>query len=292
MDYLVSVSLMFGPLSDYGIGEELKKRYGKGIDSFFCPISYSNGCRKIRVGAPSVGPVASVKERAESLHQFLEDNFQNQNINLIGFSMGGLDSRYLISHIKNKSYKVLSLATVATPHRGSSFMDFCRDNLGVGNLSSYIKTKNDDKILKQIDKEFIQIQHDYTSRQNYLATLLKPLDAPAFTNLTREYCAAFNRVTLDDPSVYYTSYAATAILKVFAPLAFPNWIIDNREGENDGLVSVDSARWGHFKGLLQCDHWDLIPSQVRTVTDNFKKRPFDHVHFYKTVVTDLANQGF
>ena len=93
----------------------------------------------IKVGAPSVGPMSSIKERAENLQKYLEANFANQSVNLIGFSMGGLDARYLISHLKNRSYKILSLATVATPHRGSSFMDFLRDNLGVGSLQTSLQ---------------------------------------------------------------------------------------------------------------------------------------------------------
>jgi len=41
-------------------------------------------------------------------------------------------SRYLITHIKPKSFKVLTLTTLSTPHRGSPFMDWCRKMFGVG----------------------------------------------------------------------------------------------------------------------------------------------------------------
>lgn len=36
----------------------------------------------------------------------------------------GLDSRYMISRLKPPNVKVLSLTTIATPHRGSAFADY------------------------------------------------------------------------------------------------------------------------------------------------------------------------
>lgn len=35
-------------------------------------------------------------------------------------------------------------------------------------------------------------------------------------------------------------------------------IIEDVEGKNDGLVSVESAKWGEFRGtLVGCSHVDL-----------------------------------
>ena len=58
---------------------------------------------------------------------------------------GGLDVRHLISslkpqarsespnkHFPNKSYYPKSLISIATPHRGSPFMDWCMANIGIG----------------------------------------------------------------------------------------------------------------------------------------------------------------
>lgn len=44
-------------------------------------------------------------------------------------SMGGLDGRYLISHIRPTEYVPLSLTSISTPHRGSPFMDWCAVSL-------------------------------------------------------------------------------------------------------------------------------------------------------------------
>lgn len=86
-------------------------------------------------GVPGTG---SIQERAESLHKFLcsdEADVRGKKLNFIGHSMGGLDVRYLLTHIRPtpEQYTPLSLTTVNTPHRGSPFMDWCNANVGTGN---------------------------------------------------------------------------------------------------------------------------------------------------------------
>ncbi|KAJ3312688.1 hypothetical protein HDV04_002832 [Boothiomyces sp. JEL0838] len=238
-----------------------------------------NGCS---VYSTSVGSVSSIKSRAERLHAYLEKNFASQE--------GGLDCRYLISHIPNKSYQVKSLATIATPHRGSPFMNFVKDTLGVGEIESYIKREHQDNIIRQVDQEYYEKLKEKSPKLYH--QIIKWLDAPAFANLTREYCEQFNKVTLDDPSVYYSSYAACIDMKFFAPLAFSYYIVRRMEGDNDGLVSIYSAKWGDFIGAVDCDHWDLVPSKMRQISDVFKQKPFKHINFYLTVVRNLALKGF
>lgn len=73
----------------------------------------------------SVPPTGSIESRAKSLHEVLRERAPGRSINFIAHSMGGLDCRHLISHIKPTEYAPASLLTVATPHRGSPFMDWC-----------------------------------------------------------------------------------------------------------------------------------------------------------------------
>ncbi|KAJ3205721.1 hypothetical protein HDU82_005011 [Entophlyctis luteolus] len=90
------------------------------------------GCE---VYVPSNGSVSSIRSRAYALDKYLSEHLPGREINLIAHSMGGLDARYLISHIvgsESKKYSINSLTTIATPHRGSSFMDFVQEVLGVG----------------------------------------------------------------------------------------------------------------------------------------------------------------
>ncbi len=105
--------------------------------------------------------------------------------------------------------------------------------------------------------------------------LLNLLDSPAYGNLTTHYLNdQFNPITPDDPSVKYTSVAGRINkMSVLHPLWFPKLVLDaaaqtgyaEEEGQsgkdyegNDGLVSVSSAKWGEWLGVVDgCHHWEL-----------------------------------
>jgi len=103
----------------------LQVRYWNKIQKYLEQL----GCK---VSVPKVSPAGGVKYRAQELSNFIESNFPKQQVHLIAHSMGGLDCRYLITHLKQRSFKVLTLTTLSTPHRGSPFMDWCRKKFGVG----------------------------------------------------------------------------------------------------------------------------------------------------------------
>ena len=70
-------------------------------------------------------PFGSPEERAKALAPQLEAILKKTGaakLNLIGWSEGGLDARYLISSM-GWADRVASLSTVATPHRGSAAVD-------------------------------------------------------------------------------------------------------------------------------------------------------------------------
>lgn len=92
----------------------------------------------VEVLVHGVPPTGSIKERAESLHEFLlsdEAGVRGKKLNFVAHSMGGLDVRHLLTHIRPQpeDYVPVSLTTVSTPHRGSPFMDWCNANIGIGN---------------------------------------------------------------------------------------------------------------------------------------------------------------
>ncbi|KAI8906604.1 Alpha/Beta hydrolase protein [Powellomyces hirtus] len=273
----------------------LQIHYWKGIAEALREI----GCK---VHVSRVGTVAALKTRAHELRDFLENKMEGQRINLVAHSMGGLDCRYVITHLPSSKFKVNSLTTVATPHRGSSFMDWCRDAFGVGYLHDYINKQMDDVVSKHLAANGYSMAGDIPPAMSEEATrklirthpfiraLCSPLDSPAFANLTLDYCKTFNELTPNDPSVHYSSYAAVVPhLSPLAPLFFSHWIVSSREGPNDGLVSLDSAQWGQFMGTVQCDHWQLIPPRIRQVV---RRDAFDSVGFYLNLVDKLADQGY
>ncbi|RKP00431.1 hypothetical protein CXG81DRAFT_6494, partial [Caulochytrium protostelioides] len=181
------------------------------------------GCNVLIARVP---PVGDVRTRAWTLRRFLERHACDHTTNLVGYSMGGLDSRYLLTHCPPKNLRIPSLTTVSTPHRGSPFMDWCRDVLGVG----YVLSGHDASPL--------------------LAKASWPFDSAGFSNLTRDFCARFNLLTPDQPHVQYFSYGAMVQnpLASYKPLALSHSIVAQAEGENDGMVSLRSARWGTWCG--------------------------------------------
>ena len=176
-------------------------------------------------------------------------------INLM--TQGGLDCRYMISQLQPEKFIPISLTTIATPHRGSSFVDWCRDSLGVAN-----KTQN------ATPARISDVIHTLKmGNPNVIHSLLSPFDAPAFHDLTTDFCRrVFNEQTPDSPLVHYASYAAVEDVPVTGALYFSHQIVKKAEGPNDGLVSLSSATWGDFWGVLDCDHWDLVPRKVSFVS--------------------------
>ncbi|KAF9427488.1 hypothetical protein BGZ76_002324 [Entomortierella beljakovae] len=287
----------------------LQIHYWKGIHKALTKL----GAKVIVARVPRTG---SVQERAESLHKTLTIAMEGTSVNFVAHSMGGLDCRYLISHIHNKNYNVQSLTTLSTPHRGSPMMDWFRDNIGVGLLlqseeEAMRKLGEVAKIPKDTMKEASEALHSYFANLkgramspservaphpsiiSPLLNLLIPyLDTPAYANLTTTYCnEVFNPNTPDDPRVSYYSYGASVRqIPIWAPLGYPWEIIKAQEGENDGLVSLQSARWGEYIETVEADHWDL--NNRWRLKIGYDQKPFDALELYMNVATRLYKNGF
>ncbi|MCJ1469445.1 hypothetical protein MMC07_008078 [Pseudocyphellaria aurata] len=146
----------------------------------------------------------------------------------------GLDSRYMISRLKPPNVMVLSLTTIASPHRGSAFADYLFDRIGQKRLSRL-----------------------------YGAFRTLRIETGAFSQLTRRYMQEdFNPKTPDREGVRYFSYGATVQPSLWSAFRQSHRIIEQAEGANDGLVSVKSSQWGGesgYKGtLIGVSHLDLI----------------------------------
>jgi triacylglycerol lipase len=185
----------------------------------------------IEVITTSVPASASIEERAAKLGQDIAAKAKGKSVNIIAHSMGGLDARYMVSRLQPENVEVLSLTTIASPHRGSSFADFCLDEIGAARIP-------------MIYRAFESIG----------------FGTGAFEQLTRKYMQGeFNPKTADDPGVRYYSYGATIRPSIWSVFRVSHSIVEKLEGPNDGLVSVESARWGQYQGtLVDVSHLDLI----------------------------------
>ncbi|KAL8727162.1 MAG: hypothetical protein Q9181_005804 [Wetmoreana brouardii] len=218
----------------------------------------------IEVITTHVPPSSSIEERAERLSSDIEAKAGGKSVNIIA----GLDSRYMISRLKPANVNVKSLATIASPHRGSAFADY---------------------LFKQIGP----------TRLPRLYNALNSLHVPtgAFSQLTRHYMEdEFNPKTPDREGVRYFSYGASVDPAIWSAFHRSHLIVSEEEGPNDGLVSVASSKWGDYRGtLVNVSHLDLINWTNRLrwlvweMTGN--KRNFNAIAFYLDIGDMLADEG-
>ena len=190
-------------------------------------------------------------------------------VNLIAHSKGGLESRYLISSL-GMADSVASLTTVSTPHHGSVILDWlCR-------LPQF---------LYRAVAFFVDLGSRWLGDTN-------PDFFTASRQLSRQACLEFNAINPDQPGIIYRSYAGR-MRNPFSALLFfwSNLIINLIEGPNDGLVTVESAKWGDFRGEIRgrrlggVSHADTI-DLFRITT-----KSFDIIAVYKTMVAELQALG-
>ncbi|KAJ7624966.1 Alpha/Beta hydrolase protein [Mycena polygramma] len=262
------------------------------------------GAEVIITSAPGTGSIVS---RSKALHEQLLANARGRGLNFLAHSMGGLDCRHLISHIKPTEYVPLSLTTISTPHRGSPFMDWCAENIGLGKLKreEFLSRSATSQL---VDENRSPATTDLPSSESgpsapkakdasfslaqlpssFANLILNIVDSPAYANLTSAYLNdVFNPQTPDDPNVKYFSVAGRMPgVSIWHPFWLPKMVLDGveekereklralwesegrpdadplwrrpREWGNDGLVTVQSAKWGEFMGIMEgCDHWEM-----------------------------------
>ncbi|KAH0837479.1 hypothetical protein AYO21_08922 [Fonsecaea monophora] len=253
-------------------------------------ISYWRGikeafqARGVQCITTTVPRTASIAERAEVLMDQIanrlpaaatggqgeDGNDGGREVNIIAHSMGGLDARYMISRLcpPPSLFRVRSLTTVATPHRGSSTADM---------------------LIRDIGPDLLPRLYQLLGRMN--------IDSGAFAQLTTRYVTEhFNPRTPNDPSVKYLSYGASATPHLLSVFRLSHDLMDVLEGPNDGLVSVRSAKWGEYKGTLAgVTHLDLInwTNRLKKMASRvgLVEEKFNAVAFYLAVAEELAKQG-
>ena len=114
---------------------------------------------------------------------------------------------------------------------------------------------------------------------------------------TRAYMInKFNPNTPNMSGVYYQSYAGkitnvmgTGIVGLLWALILPI------EGDNDGLVSLTSAKWGTFRGVLDGGFWSFLGgvnhfAEVGALT--LVTPGYDAPTQFVNIAADLKNRGY
>jgi triacylglycerol lipase len=195
------------------------------VKDYFPGLRETLGASGVRVLVPRLSPTAAIAVRAKELKAFIQKEVGQQPVHLVGHSLGGLDARYAISKL-GLDRQVVSLTTVGTPHRGSTFADW--------GLSKFAKVLT--PILRGVG-----------------------LSSDALFDLRTDKCARFNEDVPNVPGVRYQSVAGI----VDRPWLGKEWafsarIVARSEGANDGVVSVKSAAWGEHCDVWTGDHLNVV----------------------------------
>lgn len=230
--------------------------------------------RGVPAFTPRVHPTASIAYRAQQLQKYLEDNFGREPVHLVGHSMGGLDARYLASpNGINQGDRILTVTTIGTPHRGSRLATLAwRTKIYRLTVVRPIPSR----ALASLDDETRQFYED-----------LRDTRWEGVRDVTPSYLEKeFNPRIIDHPSVRYYSFAGKMGGRGGAPLWLPlasQWLfLRLTEGPNDGLVAVQSCKWGRYLGTLPASHVDQV-GHLYPRSDI----PFDRLRFYRNLVTGL-----
>lgn len=260
----------------HGMGYPAQGVHGMGI-GYWCNIPRALQSNGADVFISDQTALCATADRAEQLKTFVLQVLAAtgaSKVNIIGHSQGGLDARYMISNLGMAS-RTASLTTVSSPHRGSSVADVMLGlNEDTGGWAASL-----------VDDVFAWL---FGGRQSSIAGA-RSLSVDYMTNV-------FNPNTPDMPGVYYQSYSSTITFPCIldkTAFAASGALLSFYEGDNDGLVSTWSARWGAYKGNLDGSMLGCGISHVNTCDQFMGVTPyFDAPGFYVEIVSDLKDDGF
>lgn len=214
---------------------------------------------------------------AKSLDEILEETGA-EKVNILAHSKGGLESRYLANH--GYADKIASITTIDTPHHGLHFVDrlmecpqWVIDSVGYA-TNIYGKVLGDEN----------------------------PDALSCFDTFTTKTAEKFNKENPIPEGIYCQSYAfkcESAFSDSLFCITYP--FVRKYDGENDGMVSVESATWANFRGVLTSparrgvSHGDVIDIRRHRITPyspNSANQVNDILVFYIGIIDELRQMGY
>ena len=223
---------------------------------------------------------ASVEENARTLKNELSAMIQNEHIekvNIIAHSKGGLEARYLVSCLGCAPW-VASITTISTPHNGSKTMD----------------------MLLKLPKPLIHFAGFFVNCWFRLLGDKTPDFYTTCHQFTSEYTKDFNQDVVDMSGIFYQSVATVMNSPASDMLMwFPSLIVSLVEGENDGLVTPESAMYWDNQYLWKSScrrgisHADSVDMRRKAFSkDKNADDVSDIVDAYVNLISELANCGY
>jgi len=252
---------------------------------------------------PAVPPYNTPKECAKVLSTFVDRVLEAtgaEKVNLVAHSYGGLVVRSLVSE-HGYGDRVASISTVGTPHRGTLVGDY---SLKVFDADAF--RDSSEALARWLGRRVTT--EELASNQDLIGTV---------TALSEKNATAMNRAMPNDSRVYYQSWAGVsarvgigdsedktacegklsgktdkmnALLLSSSLIAGHGLGIQSSFRPNDGLVTVESAKWGNFRGCIRADHIDEMSGLDGKPTRN--DAGFYAPEFYEQIADELNGKGF
>lgn len=238
----------------------------------------SHGTKVFFGNQDAVGSVESNAEiLAKSLDQALEITGA-EKVNILAHSKGGLEARYLVNH--GYKDKIASITTIDTPHHGSHTIDF----------------------LMKTPKPIVKVAAFGTDVWMKILGDKHPAAYKCFETLMTTTASQFNSENPAPDNVYCQSYAFKVDGAFSDPVfCFTYPLVRRFDGDNDGMVSVDSATWENFKGvhtspsrrgISHADVVDWTRMRFTSRTPEKDNEVSDIIIFYVNIIRDLKAMGY
>lgn len=193
-----------------------------------------------------------------------------EKVNIIGHSHGTVYTRYAMANLGIGTH-VASHTSICGPHRGSPLAE----------------------LFLRLPDFFTGTTLDFLSA--WLLGDTDPDSVANFSNLTRNYMTTvFNPNTPNTPGVYYQSWAGKGKWGSPSIILIPSWLMMlAMEGSNDGLVAVNSAKWGRFRGVEDGAWYSPGVDHINIIGHMFGVTPgFSAPNFYAGIIRDLKRRGY
>jgi triacylglycerol lipase len=268
-----------------------------------------------RVVLGHVPPFNTPAVRAEYLRAQVDELLAegHERVNLVCFSQGGIDCRYLVSP-QGLDYgeHVATVTTISAPHRGTAAADLAARVLRGAERVTPTSRAIVELLATGLGRAYSELGAD--------TEFVDGLESMSEASMAR-----FNLTILDHPAVEYESWASASypaglgasgwrerlerdctddegVVRIlthryerdvmFAPFVVMAPIVGHGAERlpHDGVATVQSAHWGRFRGCFPADHLDVV-GQINDHPVN-RLTGWDYVRFYRNIAFDLAARGY
>ncbi len=223
------------------------------------------------------GSAASICDSALELAariKYITDDLGYGKVNIIAHSKGGLDCRYAIAEY-GIGDRVASLITVNSPHKGCAYADYLLDKIPMKAQNKVADAYN--SVLKRLgddSPDFLAAMRDLTESR------------------VSEIVAGFgDEHGIEGICCISIGSKINSRTHAKMPMSLTHGFVKKHEGDNDGLVSVDSFKWSddyrfiENKSLRGISHADIIDMTRENIPG------FDVREFYVGLVSELKEKG-